>query len=229
MNLFQVRKGQFVYYNNELHKVYAVKPMYKQSVHLIRLKDLTQHLCSAKEVEKYQPQALDSFIFNKKAYTLNKAKAAKVGDIILVTNPNPDYLDHYTLNEIEVVARVEDEGVITNNSNGIKHTEYLLMAPGREENSHPIDFRDAHLPTEDELKDSSTGELDENLEPSIGDVYKKMDSQIESMVIAIHGNTVFLGGGFQLPKDELLDSQKWFFFTVCLIRNLNDVIYDSAV
>ncbi|RKJ14105.1 hypothetical protein D7X33_48455, partial [Butyricicoccus sp. 1XD8-22] len=98
MNLFQVRKGQFVYYNNELHKVYAVKPMYKQSVHLMRLKDLTQHLCSAKEVEKYQPKALDSFIFNKKAYTLNKERAAKVGDFILVTNPNPDYLDHYTLN-----------------------------------------------------------------------------------------------------------------------------------
>ncbi|MFC6604378.1 hypothetical protein ACFQDF_27080 [Ectobacillus funiculus] len=62
MKLYQVRKGQFVYYNNELHKVYGVKPMYKLSVHLIKLRDLTQHITKAASVEKYIPRENDSFI-----------------------------------------------------------------------------------------------------------------------------------------------------------------------
>ena len=92
MKLFQVRKGQFVFYKNELHRVYAVKPMVKQSVHLIRLRDLSQHLSSAAEVDKYQPKELDSFIFNRNIYTLSKDRRAEEGDFILITNPNPDYL-----------------------------------------------------------------------------------------------------------------------------------------
>lgn len=48
MKLFQVRKGQFVFYENELHKVYSVKPMFKKSVHMYRLKDMKQVLTTAK-------------------------------------------------------------------------------------------------------------------------------------------------------------------------------------
>lgn len=51
MKLYQIRKGQLVYYNNELHRIYGVKQMYKQSVHAIRLRDLTQILTTAASVE----------------------------------------------------------------------------------------------------------------------------------------------------------------------------------
>nr|WP_106781252.1 hypothetical protein [Lysinibacillus timonensis] len=207
MNLFQVRKGQFVYYNNELHRVYAVKPMYKQSVHLMRLRDRSQHLCSAKEIERVQPKELDSFMFNRKVYTLSKDRNAEVGDYILITNPNPDYLDHYSLNEIEVVASVENKGVITTNANGIKHNEYMLMIPGRHEDSRLITFRD--MSQQDNTLDDADLADEEEIFISFGDVYRKVDSQLEAMVVAIDGKTIFLGGGFQLTQEELLNSTAW--------------------
>lgn len=210
MKLFQVRKGQFVYYQNELHRVYAVKPMYKQSVHLIRLRDLKQILCSAKDVERYQPKEMDSFIFNKNYYTLSKDRKADVGDYILITNPSPDYLDHYSLNEIEVVASVENKGVITTNSNGIRHHEYLLMVPGRDENSHPIELKDFGQSQE---TDDSNSSFIEDLYPEIGDVYKKIDgsSSIEAMVVAIMDDIAYLGGDLKVPMIELLELEKWEF------------------
>lgn len=210
MKLFQVRKGQFVYYQNELHRVYAVKPMYKQSVHLIRLRDLKQILCSAKEVERYQPKEMDSFIYNKNYYTLSKYRKAEVGDYILITNPSPDYLDHYSLNEIEVVASVENKGVITTNSNGIRHHEYLLMVPGRDENSHPIELKDFGQVHE---HDDTSSSYMEDLYPEVGDVYKKKDgsSSIETMVIAIIDDIAYLGGDLKVPINELLELDKWEF------------------
>lgn len=214
MKLFQVRKGQFVYYQNELHRVYAVKPMYKKSVHLIRLRDLTQHLSSAAEVERYQPKELDSFIFNKKVYTLSKDRRAEVGDYILITNPTPDYLDHYSLNEIEVVATVENKGVITNNSNGIRHHEYLLMVPGRHENSNPIEYRDKEMNDEIQFNGNESENIGfDDLLPIVGDVYKKNDKEtsLEVMVIGIHDSTIFLGNGQSLHQDELMNTEKWLF------------------
>ncbi len=207
MNLFQVRKGQFVYFNNELHRVYAVKPVYKLSIHLMRLRDLSQHLCSAKEIERYQPKEHDSFIFNYKKYTLSK-KVAEVGDYILITNPDPDYLDHYSLNEIEIVASVDRQGVITNHSNGIKHSEYLLMVPGRHEESKPIEYKDPQL---GQTLDDDQSNLQDELSIAIGDIYRKTDNQLETMVIATQGTTIFLGAGFQLPQEVLLDPSKWEF------------------
>src|SRR5699024_3492794 len=112
MRLMNVRKGQFVYYNNKLHKVYAVKPFFKQSVHLIRLDDLTQEVVTAREITLYRPQHLDSFIYNGQRFTLNKEVRASVGDYILVIAPNPDSLDRHHLHAIEIVTTVEDRGVI---------------------------------------------------------------------------------------------------------------------
>jgi hypothetical protein len=211
VKLFQVRKGQFVYYNNELHRVYSVKHMVKQSVHLMRLRDLSQHLSSAAEVDRYQPKELDSFIFNKNMYTLSKNRKAEEGDFILITNPNPDYLDHYSLNEIEVVATVENKGVITNNSNGIRHNEYLLMVPGRDDNSNPIEYRD--ISNIDDSNLNSQSDVINDMLPTIGDIYRKNDKDtlIEAMVVATQGNTIFLGGGLELPHEELMDHEKWEF------------------
>ncbi|MBO0992651.1 hypothetical protein [Bacillus sp. SD088] len=207
MKLFQVRKGQFVYFNNELHRVYSVKPIYKQSVHLVKLKDLTQHLTNASKVERYRPKHLDSFIFNHKAYTLHKDKQAEEGDYILITNPSPDYMDHYSLNEIEIVSSVESRGVITTKSNGVKHIEYLLMVPGRDPDSHPIDYFDKDMAdsdlTSNDSEQSTKGSQGEM--PNIGDVYKKQDADhaIEAMVVAINDETIFLGNNLEVSLDEL--------------------------
>lgn len=211
VKLFQVRKGQFVYYQNELHRVYSVKPMVKQSVHLMRLRDLTQHLSSAAEVDKYQPKELDSFIFNKNLYTLSKDRKAEEGDFILITNPNPDYLDHYSLNEIELVATVESKGVITSKSNGVRHHEYLLMVPGRHEHSNPIEYRDIQPIDDSSLNDQSN--VNNDLLPTIGDVYRRNDKDalMEAMVVAIQGNMIFLGGGLELHQEELINTEKWEF------------------
>ncbi|RHW34695.1 hypothetical protein D1B33_13675 [Lysinibacillus yapensis] len=212
MKLFQVRKGQFVYYQNELHKVYAVKPMFKKSVHLIRLRDLTQVLASAPEIERYQPKETDSFIFNKKIFTLSKDRKAEVGDYILITNPNPDILDHYSLNSIEVVEKVESKGVITNEANGILHNEYLLMVPGSHDYSNPIQYKNMEHWAEQDA-DSETDALFSDLLPAIGDVYQKNDqnSPLETMVVAVHGTTVYLGNGLQVHQNELMDAEKWLF------------------
>jgi len=211
MKLFQVRKGQFVYFENELHKVYAVKPMFKKSVHLIRLRDLTQVLSSAAEIEKYQPKERDSFIFNKKIYTLSKDRRADAGDYVLITNPHPDMLDYYTLNSIEVVSSVENKGIITNDSNGIRHNEYLLMVPGRNENSNPIEYREWPTTSNSDLSEDASNFDD--LLPIIGDVYKKndKDSDLEVMVVGIDDTTIFLGNGIQVHQDELMNTEKWLY------------------
>ncbi len=211
VKLFQVRKGQIVYYQNELHRVYSVKPMYRKSVHLMKLRDLSQHLSSAAEIDKYQPKELDSFIFNKNIYTLSKDRKAEEGDYILITHPNPDYLDHYSLNEIEVVATVESKGVITSKSNGVRHNEYLLMVPGRHEHSNPIEYRDIQNIDDSSLNDLSNFNAD--MLPSIGDVYRSndKDESIEAMVVAIQGNSVFLGGNLELALEELMNTEKWEF------------------
>lgn len=217
MKLYQVRKGQFVYYNNKLHTVYGIKPMYKQSVHLIRLSDLTQHLATAAEVEKYKPKELDSFVYNHKPYTLRKDRNAQEGDTILITNPTPDSLDHYSLNEIEVVDTVDHKGVITMDSNGIKHNEYMLMVPGRSTESRVIDYQTVEPAGEEQLNMDSP-EMDTNnlanLQlPNLGDVYKQTDNDasFETMVVAIQNQTVFLGGGFVVSPEELMDREKWQF------------------
>ncbi|MCP3740715.1 hypothetical protein [Rossellomorea sp. BNER] len=218
MKLFQVRKGQFVYYNNELHRVYGVKPMYKQSVHLIRLRDLTQHLTKAASVERYKPKELDSFIFNQKAYTLRNDRKAEEGNYILIHNPMPDSLDTYSLNEIEMVETADKKGVVTSNSHGVKHNEYLLMVPGRANDSHPIDYQDIEGVEPENLQDIESHNLMPNhpngeLLPTLGDIYKKRNSNelFEAMVVAIKGQTVYLGCGLELSQEELMNTDIWEF------------------
>ncbi|MGQ3381116.1 hypothetical protein ACT6P6_24020 [Priestia endophytica] len=226
MKLYQVRKGQFVYFNNELHKIYSVKPVYKQSVHLIKMKDLTQHLTNASKVEKYKPKHLDSFVFNHKTYTLYKERKAEEGDYILITNPSPDYLDHYSLHEVEIVSSVETKGVITTKSNGVKHNEYLLMVPGRAHDSQPIDCADGQMADSD-LRSNDSNPCTKSTQgdmPNIGDVYKKRSGNpsIEAMVVAINGETIILGNHLELSLSELNDSEIWEFQHSLLESPLED-------
>ncbi|RFU69872.1 hypothetical protein D0469_08550 [Peribacillus saganii] len=212
MKLYQVRKGQFVYYNNELHKVYGVKHMYKLSVHLLKLRDLSQHITNAASVEKYIPKELDSFIFNHKAYTLINNRKPEAGDYILINNPDPDTLDHYSLNDIEVVEKVDKNGIITSDADGIKHNEYLLMVPGRAPDGRPIDYQDMANIEEDNFDEAGQITYGE-LSAKLGDIYKnkESDSLFEAMVVAIKGQTVYLGGGLGLSQEELMDTNKWEF------------------
>src|SRR5699024_12655032 len=86
-----------------------------------------QSIVTSKEITYYRPKHLDSFICIGQRYTLDKTARAKVGDYIIVINPKPDSLDHHHLHAIELVSSMEENGVISNKSNGIKHTEYWLM------------------------------------------------------------------------------------------------------
>jgi|SRR5690625_65505 len=213
MLLINVRKGQFVYYNNELHKVYSVNPFVKQSVHLIRLHDLEQVLATAKEITYYRPKNLDSFIVNGKRYTLNKDAKAEVGDYILVINPKPDSLDHHHLHAIEMVSSIEDRGVISNKSNGIKHDEYWVMEPGLLDNATRIDKEDPGDQSLEEELDIVDTVHPNFTTPKIGDVYQKNDEAelMQVMVVAIRGRTIYLGNGEQVQAEEIMNTNKWSY------------------
>lgn len=209
MHLFNVRKGQFVYFDNQLHQVYAVKPFFKQSVHLIRLSDFEQILATAKEIDLYKPQHLDSFVYNRQRYTLHKEVRAQVGDYILVINPKPDSLDHHYLHAIESVAKLEDGGVITNRQNGIAHSEYWVMKPGLLEDANIIDLQEANGEMADEVADMT----EVLITPQIGDIFQKSgtNTTMQAMVIAIDGDTIYLGNGETIIADKLLNDTQWQF------------------
>ncbi|MCM3739495.1 hypothetical protein M3210_04350 [Oceanobacillus luteolus] len=213
MKLYQVRKGQFVFYKNELHKVYSVKPMFKQSVHLYRLKDMEQILTKASEIELYKPKHNDTFIFYGKRYTIDQYTKPEPGDYILITKPAPDLLDHYSLNEIEKVESVDDVSVTTTRDNGVKHHEYVVMVPGKNDASQEIAYYDKDLvPEEQRLKDESISylaEKDKMLQPYVGDVYLDKRKNTRAMVIAVSESEVILGHGVHVHVAELLNEDSF--------------------
>lgn len=209
MRLMNVRKGQFVYYQNKLHKVYSVKPFFKQSVHLIRLSDLEQEMVTAREITLYRPKHLDSFMYNGQRFTLDKDVRAKVGDYILVINPRPDSLDRHHLHAIETVSKVENGGVISNKMNGIKHNEYWVMIPDLLDGATKIDWLDPTIRDDaDKIKDL---EAKQPPLPKIGDIYQKNDTNplLQVMVVGIEGQTVYLGDGTTITVQDLIYSDEW--------------------
>ncbi|WP_106494623.1 hypothetical protein [Lentibacillus sp. Marseille-P4043] len=213
MKLFQVRKGQFVFYNNELHKVYSVKPMFKKSVHLYRLKDMQQILTKASEINLYRPKHMDSFIFYGKRYTIDKNKVPEPGDYILIIKPAPDFLDHYALNEIEKVDSVEDGNVVTTRDNGVKHSEYVVMVLGRAEESQDIAYFDKNLVSESQLTaDESPKYLqasESQLKPVVGDIYFDVKNDIKAMIVAMTDDELVFGHGVRIHISELLDENNY--------------------
>ncbi|RKQ31358.1 hypothetical protein [Oceanobacillus halophilus] len=213
MKLFQVRKGQFVFYKNELHKVYSVKPMFKRSVHLYRLKDMQQVLTQASEIQLYKPKNNDTFIFYGKRYTIDENEKAEPGDYILIVKPAPDFLDHYSLNEIEKVESVEDGNVVTTRDNGVKHNEYVVMVPGKKDASQEIAYFDKSLvPEEQQLQDESISylaEKDDTLKPVVGDIYLDVQNQTKAMIVAMTEDEVVFGHGVRVHVAELLDENRY--------------------
>lgn len=216
VNLFNVRKGQFVYYSNKLHKVYSVNPFYKKSVHLVRLKDYEQVLARSKEIELYRPQHLDSFVCNHRHYTLHKDREAEIGDFVLVIRPSPDSIDSHFLNAIEMVASIETNGIISDKSNGIKHNEYWVMIPKLLDDAKSIDFQypDLAAPSEQDAYQLNMEHLLSEVEmPNIGDIYVKSGNKptVQAMVIGVSGERIFMGGNLEVTKEELIDVNKWTY------------------
>ncbi|MBD8015195.1 hypothetical protein QL992_04095 [Microbacterium sp. APC 3898] len=221
MKLLQVRKGQFVYYQNELHKVYSVKPLAKKSVLMFRIKDMEQVASKAEEVTFYKPKHMDSFLFFGARYTLHEDRPAEEGGYILITKPDPDYMDHYSLNEFEKVESVEGKNVITTRQNTVKSREFLVMVSGEEQGSNDIVYLDKSKVSAEQLEQDS--QLEEVLReknavrPSIGDVYLNLDNTGTAMVVAIAGEEVTLGTGERITFHELYKADNWSY-----LYNIND-------
>ena len=213
MNILQVRKGQFVYYKNELHKVYSVRPLSRLSVLMYRIKDMEQVSCKAEEISLYKPKHLDSFMLLGARYTARKDERAVVDGYILITNPDPGHLDHYSLNEFEKVGELIDDKVHTTLHNTVKPKEFLVMVPGVQPESNQIDYRDYSIVTEEQLE--ADHQLEKNAEkeaaitPSVGDIYINLDNGIKAMVIAVIDDEVVLGHGERMKSADLFKSDSW--------------------
>ena len=213
MNLLQVRKGQFVYYKNELHKVYSVRPLSRLSIKLFRIKDMEQVNCRADEISLHRPQHLDSFMFLGVRYTLRKDKGAEVDGYILITRPDPGQLDHYTLNEFEKVGELIGDKVYTTLYNTVKPKEFLVMEPGVAPESKAIDYFDQSLVTEEQLEGDRQLEANANVEtlkkPSVGDIYINLDNGIKSMIVALVDDEAIMGHGERVKAIDLFESDSW--------------------
>lgn len=221
MKLIQVRKGQFVYYNNELHKVYSVKPLAKKSILMFRVKDMAQVSCKAEEVTLYKPKHKDTFQFLGSRYTLREDMQPEEGGYILITKPDPDYMDHYALNEFEKVEAVEGKNVITTRQNTVKFREFLVMAPGEEEGSNDIAYLDKSKVPAEQLE--ADAKLEEEIKerdairPSIGDVYLNLDNTATAMIVAVEQEGVVLGNGERITFQALFKADNWSY-----LYNIND-------
>ncbi|MDN7228941.1 hypothetical protein QWY22_01810 [Planococcus liqunii] len=213
MKLLQVRKGQLVYFNNELHKVYSVKPLAKKSVLMFRLKDMEQVASKAEQVSYYKPKHLDSFLFLGARYTLRDDIPAEPGGYIFITKPDPDYMDHYSLNEFEKVESVEGKDVVTTRQNTVKFKEFFVMVPGEEPGSNDITYFDKSKVAPEQLDEDALLEeklREENaIKPSIGDVYLNLDNGATAMVVAIEQDIVTMGTGDKLTFHALYKSDSW--------------------
>ena len=213
MKLLQVRKGQFVYYKNELHKVYSVRPLSRLPVLLYRVKDMEQVSCRADELVFHRPKDLDSLMLMGTRYTLRKDAIPEEDEYILITHPDPGHLDHYSLNEFEKVQEVISGKVHTTLQNTVKPKEFVTMIPGVAEDSNPIDYLDESLVTDEQraydLQLEKEAREESANKPSVGDIYINLDNGIKAMIVAVIDDEVILGHGERLKADELVDSDSW--------------------
>lgn len=213
MNILQVRKGQFVYYKNQLHKVYSVRPLSRLSVMMYRIKDMVQVSCRAEEISLYRPKHLDSLMLLGARYTLRDDVKAVVDEYILITHPDPGHLDHYSLNEFEKVGELVDDKVYTTLLNTVKPKEFLVMVPGEQSESNNIDYLDRSLITEADLEEERKLEAETQkvaaVSPSVGDIYINFDNGVKAMVVAVVEDEVVLGHGERIKMVDLFESDSW--------------------
>lgn len=213
MKLLQVRKGQFVYYQNELHKVYSIKPLSKKSVQMYRIKDMKQVVSRADEIDLYKPKHMDSFMFMGAMYTLRQDQKAVVDGYIIITKPDPGYLDHYSLNEFEKVDKLKDGSVYTTLNNTVGEKEFLVMVPKEEPGSKNISYFDDTIITEQQQEEDKKllEETKKNaaIRPSLGDMYINLDNGIKAMIVVIDQDEVVFGHGERITITDLFESDSW--------------------
>lgn len=213
MKLLQVRKGQFVYYNNELHKVYTINPLAKKSVHMYRVKDMEQVTSKAEEITLHRPRHMDAFMLMGNWYTIREDLEPEVDGYILVTKPDPKPMSHYGLNEFEKVEQIEDRTVVTARQNPIKRKEFVVLREGLEEGSRNIAYQDLSKVPEAQIAEDAklAAKLSrtQEIQPNIGDIYLNLHNGGRSMVVAVMGDDVWLGHGEKLKIEDLLDADHW--------------------
>ncbi|MET3575978.1 hypothetical protein ACFFIY_03735 [Bhargavaea ullalensis] len=213
MKLYQVRKGQFVFYENELYKVYSINPLARKSVHMYRVKDMEQATGKADELTYHRPQHMDSFMFYGKRYTLREDREPEVDGFVLVTKPDPEPMSHYGLNEFEKVDQLEGKTVLTSRQNIIKRKEFIVMSDGMDEGARDISYQNPEIVTEDQLEADRRLERklsrEQEIQPNIGDIYLNLHDGSRSMVVAVVEDDVYLGHGEKFPIRELLNSDHW--------------------
>ncbi|SIT84708.1 hypothetical protein [Edaphobacillus lindanitolerans] len=213
MKLYQVRKGQFVFYQNELYKVYSINPLARKSVHMYRVKDMEQAISKAEEITYHKPQHMDSFMFYGKRYTLREDLEPEEGGFVLVTKPDPEPMSHYGLNEFEKVEQLEGKTVMTSRQNIIKRKEFMVMSEGMDGGARDISYQDPSAVTEDQLEADKRLERklsrEQEIQPNIGDIYLNLHDGSRSMVVAVVEDDVYLGHGQKFPIKELLNSDHW--------------------
>src|SRR5699024_4493375 len=181
-------------------------------IHLYRLKDMKQVITRARELHAYQPKHMDTFIFEGNRYTVDGNKAPQKGDYILINQPAPEFLDHYSLNEIEKVDKAENGNVVTTRDNGVRYHEYAVLVPGRAADSKDIAYDDQGLvPNAQRIKDESPVAIQKAKlrEPAIGDVYYDKEQNRKVMIVATGKSEIVFGDGEHLQISELLNENRY--------------------
>lgn len=218
MKILQAKKGQFVYYDNELHKICSTKSKFGKNIYLCRLKDMRYIFTKPCYTQKCEPKHMDTFVFCGDRYTIDKHKTPQEGDCILITKPNPDFLDLYTFNDIETVEKVEDGNVVTTRDNGVKGHEYVTLVPGEIKGSEDIAYFNRDLLSLNQLKeDESSGLLQKAkrlTKPVVGDIYYDAKEDMQAMVVARSEMEVIFGHGVRLHITEMINQER-FTLTYC--------------
>src|SRR5699024_12307267 len=100
---------------------------------------------------------------------------------------------HHHLHAIELVSSMEENGVISNKSNGIKHTEYWVLTPGLLDGANVIDQLEQNEYADTIENESLKESYADIAAPNVGQVSQKNDSDpvIKEMVVTMNGRTVY--------------------------------------
>src|SRR5699024_6977364 len=124
-----------------------------------------------------------------------------------------DFLDHYSLNEIEKVESVENGNVVTTRDNGVKHHEYVVLVHGKADASQEIAYYDKSLVSEEQLLEDESisylAETVEKLKPVVGDIYHDVKNDTKAMVVAMTDEEVVFGHGVRVTVQEVMDEDDY--------------------
>src|SRR5699024_9226736 len=120
-------------------------------------------------------------------------------------------LDHHHLHAIELVSSMEENGVISNKSNGSKHTEYWVMTPELVDGANVIGQQHKNEHADTSKHEALHQAYADTAATQMGQVSQKNDSVpvLQAMGVAIEGRTVYLGSNIVVQSEEITDTDKW--------------------